>query len=438
MNKSSDALAQPTSATATPPPSGRNGTLSDRVRSLQLGERTTPGGQRSSVVPWTLAGICLLLTVGFAYYAYRTPNAGTTSQANDELKDVLGQAAPEDVPELKAFFANRRGKVSKDVAESGEVVLESKGYLFAVHQVQISPQVGGEIIWLDPSFKEGAIYKKGDRLAEVDPIIYQAQVKSAEAALQVAKTNLKQVETGSTLKEIDAAKATLKNLAAKLELSRIDERFNRSAAAAVSRHDLERSIAQVTADEAALAAQKETVAKLEVSLEEQRLVAKSQVQSAEAAKEQAQKQLKNCTITAPTTGVVLTKKAELGGYVNPLAYGNVAGYLCEMADLSKIEVELSIQERDFPKVMPPTGGEYQICTVMPEAFARDNRFLKLHPHGYDGYVSRIMPVADQSKGAITVRVRVRVPEDEAGVYLKPAMGLLVSFKSKTTKDVEKD
>jgi multidrug resistance efflux pump len=166
-------------------------------------------------------------------------------------------------------------------------------------------------------------------------------------------------------------------------------------------------------------------------------VNRHQVNSASANVDLAAKQLNNCTIVAPTTGIVLSKKAELGGYVNPLAFG-AAGYLCEMADLGKIEVELSIQERDFAKVMPPKGGEYQICSAMPDAFRSDDRFLKIHPNGYDGYVSRVMPVADRAKGAMTVRVRIRVPDEEAGLYLKPDMSVIVTFRAKTTRDTEKE
>ena len=77
---------------------------------------------------------------------------------------------------------------------SGKVVLDGKGYVIAAHQIQLSPQVGGEIIWLNPTFKEGAFYKKGERLAEIDPVIYQAQVKSARAALQIAEVNLRQAD----------------------------------------------------------------------------------------------------------------------------------------------------------------------------------------------------------------------------------------------------
>ena len=162
--------------------------------------------------------------------------------------------------------------------------------------------------------------------------------------------------------------------------------------------------------------------KLEESLVEQRAVAKAQVLSAQANVQQADKQLKNCTITAPTTGIILSKKAELGGYVNPLAFG-AAGYLCEMADLKDLEVELDIPER---RHQPRDTGP--ACRIVPEAGQHDEAFLKTHPNGYAGVVSRRMPVANRAKGAVTVRVKVDIPDSEpSGEYLLPDMGVLVSF-----------
>ena len=38
-----------------------------------------------------------------------------------------------------------------------------------------------------------------------------------------------------------------------------------------------------------------------------------------------------------------------------------------------------------------------------------------------------MPIADRAKGAIPVRVKVRIPAEEEGVYLKPEMGAIVTF-----------
>ena len=40
-----------------------------------------------------------------------------------------------------------------------------------------------------------------------------------------------------------------------------------------------------------------------------------------------------------------------------------------------------------------------------------------------------MPVADRKTGAIPVRVKLLSPADEEGVYLKPDMGVKVSFLS---------
>ncbi|HEV3145990.1 MAG TPA: hypothetical protein VGZ47_19040, partial [Gemmataceae bacterium] len=138
-----------------PPGLDRNGTLSDRVRSLRLGDRTTPGGSRSSIVPWTLAAICLLMTLGFAYYAYHNRAQDSGSPEVDKLKQKLDKARPEAREQAMKILEAGENNASKDVAGSGDVVLESKGYLTPIHQIQMSPQVGGEIIWLDPAFKEG-------------------------------------------------------------------------------------------------------------------------------------------------------------------------------------------------------------------------------------------------------------------------------------------
>jgi hypothetical protein len=46
---------------------------------------------------------------------------------------------------------------------------------------------------------------------------------------------------------------------------------------------------------------------------------------------------------------------------------------------------------------------------------------------YDGVVSRLMPIADRAKAAVPVRVKVSIPADEEGMYLKPEMGAIVTF-----------
>jgi hypothetical protein len=92
---------------------------------------------------------------------------------------------------------------------------------------------------------------------------------------------------------------------------------------------------------------------------------------------------------------------------------NVSASICEMADLTQLEVDLTIQERDIGKIF-----KGQQCRIRPDAAADKS---------YAGEVSRLMPIADRSKGTISVRVRVSVPREEEGVYLRPEGAALVSF-----------
>ena len=98
--------------------------------------------------------------------------------------------------------------------------------------------------------------------------------------------------------------------------------------------------------------------------------------------------------------------------MNPIAM-NGSFSLCDLADLSDLEVELTIEERDISKV-----AVGQKCKVRTEAYP--DRI-------YEGVVSRLMPIADRNKAAIPVRVKVAVPQEEEGIYLKPDMIALVSL-----------
>ena len=120
---------------------------------------------------------------------------------------------------------------------------------------------------------------------------------------------------------------------------------------------------------------------------------------------------------APVSGTILTKKAEKGNMVNPAAFSNgLSASLCDMADLSDMEVDLAIAERDIAKIF-----KGQKCAVIAEAFPERR---------YQGTVSRLMPTADRSKGAVPVRVKIEIPREEEGQYLRPEMGAVVTFYNK--------
>jgi HlyD family secretion protein len=142
--------------------------------------------------------------------------------------------------------------------------------------------------------------------------------------------------------------------------------------------------------------------------------AKGELAQYQAELVKAKWKLDNTTITAPIDGTILSKKAEEGNYVNPSAFSNgLSASVCEMADLANMEVDLSIAERDIAKVV-----KGQVCKVRAEAFP---------DRPYPGVVSRIMPQADRAKGSVPVRVKIDIPRQEAGQFLRPDMGALVTF-----------
>src|SRR5262249_11779713 len=92
----------------------------------------------------------------------------------------------------------------------------------------------------------------------------------------------------------------------------------------------------------------------------------------------------------------------------------LASILCDMADLRDLEVELTIQEREIARL-----EEGQECLVRPETYP-DKTFK--------GVVSRKMPNADRSKGAVPVRVKVLdIPNNNRDQFLVPDGGAIVTF-----------
>ncbi|MBI3838245.1 MAG: efflux RND transporter periplasmic adaptor subunit [Planctomycetia bacterium] len=305
------------------------------------------------------------------------------------------------------------GPIAAPVAATGEVTLESKGYIIPAHQILVSPKVNGMIISL--RFEEGLRVRKGDVLAELESIDYKADVARATAVLESVKQKLLELQRGFRPEEIAASKAELAEAEAQRDQLYLEWKRNVSLRGnkTVTERDYEQS-------ESAYKAMDRRVDRLSSNLKlmqdgprvERIDVAKAEVLQAEADLAKAEWKLGNCTIVAPISGTILKKNAEEGNVVNPIAF-NGSFSLCEMADLSDLEVDLSIQERDIARV-----HKGQKCKIRAEAFS---------DRVYDGVVSRLMPIADRAKGAVPVRVKLAVPAEEEGVYLKPEMSAVVSF-----------
>ncbi len=412
--------------------------LGDRVRSLRLPPAES-GRARSGWLAW---GVCVILTVlcgWFAYVVYARP------AADDKAQNTTGVSAEAN---QEPAAANETPRLTRSPAKGtrGDIALESKGYIIATHTILVSPKVSGMIVQLgnvrlgdqnqagtppgpwEPL--EGKLFKRGEVIAELEKIEYEADRDHSLAAVEVAKATVDQAaarvaESKQKFRpqEIRQAEAELEETTAQLaqqesEFKRYTDLHDRGNI--VTDQDLEVSQSKYLALRQRKRRLENVLDLIKEGEREERkqLVeaeweqAKAQLKQAEADLTKARWKLDNCTIRAPLTGTILKKAAEVGNIVNPIAF-NGSYSICEMADLSDLEVEVVIQERDIANVF--VG---QKCELRADAF-RDRV--------YQGSVSRLMPIADRAKAAIPVRVKVVVPAEEEGVYLKPEMGATVTF-----------
>ncbi|MBI3864462.1 MAG: efflux RND transporter periplasmic adaptor subunit [Planctomycetia bacterium] len=391
---------------------GGGASLSSKVKSLRLSgaELREPGG--SSKLPWVL---CLLLACSTGYLAWQAYLAPASTKSSDAAAEADGSKT--------AGGMAGTGR-SADVAPSGNLSLDSKGYIVPAHQILVSPKVGGMVKYLrihKPGqapeegipLEEGLRVEKGDILAVLESTDYEsdvarcrAQVASAEQRLAMERKNVPQ--------EIDRAQAELSEAVTQRDYFKTvhDRNVSLSKKGSVSPNELEKSQSDYEAS-------RHRVERLERALDivrgpraERIKVSEAEVSSARADLVKAEWRLDNCTIVAPITGTLLRKNVEEGNIVNPVAF-NGSYSVCDMADLSNLEVDLSIQERDISRVFKD-----QRCIVRAEAYPERQ---------YSGHVSRLMPIADRAKGSVSVRVKIRIPAEEEGVYLKPEMGAIVTF-----------
>ena len=363
--------------------------LRQRVLSLRLPQQGTSGGTGTARAAWALV-VVLAIVVGVLVYLL-LQRGSSDWQAMASPQPPSGEA---------------------QAASSGNIALDSTGYIMPVQRILVSPQVNGQIVKLN--ILEGRRVKKGEILAEVEDIYYKADLAHAESSLEAARQRLAEIEAmrpreiGQAKAELERAKPELVQL--KADFARASELYRKHKA--LSQADYELAESKYRSSDQRVRSLEFALELLESSRGKKVAAAEAEVREAEADVRKAQWQLDNCKIRAPIDGTVLKKNAEEGNLVNPIAM-NGSFSLCDLADLSDLEVELTIEQRDISKV-----SVGQKCKVRTEAYPE---------RIYEGVVSRLMPIADRNKAAIPVRVKVTVPREEEGVYQKPDMTAMVSF-----------
>src|SRR5581483_1729419 len=176
--------------------------LRDRVQSLRLPDRADgpARGAGGGWLPWTLCLLLAACTASLAARVYTSPPAPTDASA----AAPVAASAP-----AQGTSPDAAGEAKPATPAAGSVVLESKGYIIAAHQIQVSPiEVSGLINEL--SIEEGKRFKKGDVLAVLDKTSFAADVADARASLESAEQRYLELERGFRKEEKDQARAELK------------------------------------------------------------------------------------------------------------------------------------------------------------------------------------------------------------------------------------
>ncbi len=140
--------------------------------------------------------------------------------------------------------------------------------------------------------------------------------------------------------------------------------------------------------------------------------AAADVEAGIAQERAAEIEVENTIIRAPFDGTVLTKNADVGEMVAPLAASaSSRGAVVTIADMTSLEVETDVSESNIQKVI--VG---QPCEIIIDANPNKK---------YQGFVKKIVPTADRSRATVMVKVAFRdidervLPEMSARVNFLP-------------------
>jgi RND family efflux transporter MFP subunit len=129
---------------------------------------------------------------------------------------------------------------------------------------------------------------------------------------------------------------------------------------------------------------------------------------ASAALREAELDLENTVLRAPSDGVILAKLKEAGEIAVPGGFSG-SGDLVRLANMTEVRAEVDINESDLPRIRMGQRAE-----VTPDA---------LSDTSYPASVVKLYPQVDRQKGTLKVEVRLDAPD----ARLLPDMSARVAF-----------
>jgi len=273
----------------------------------------------------------------------------------------------------------RKAKVELAQAKPGSgpearTILNASGYVTPRRRATVSAKITGRV--KEVLVDEGMQVKEGQVLALLDDSDAQAAYAAAKADRAVALSAIREVEVN-----VADSERTLKRNRALLKDGFVDKETV----------DHNQAIAR--------------------GLEARLKNLKDQVAAAEARIQMAQRDIENCTVRAPFSGVAVSKDAQPGEMVSPISAGG--GFtrtgISTVVDMGSLEIEVDVNESYIAKVTPGQKVE-AVLDAYPD--------WKL-----PASVRTVIPTADRQKAT----VKVRIAFDRLDPKILPDMGVKVAF-----------
>jgi HlyD family secretion protein len=277
------------------------------------------------------------------------------------------------------------------------------------HESVVSFKVQGRVVRLP--VQEGQSVEQGDLLAQLDDEDYRQQVSVDEATVRTREAELELALAGSRNQEIQAAKQTLVDAHADLELKRAE--FVRRQALlseqGVSREDVDSAATQFKRAQAAYERARQIHDQLvEGTRKEEIAVRRANLQLAREAVEMSRVKLTYTVLTAPVSGVVLVRQAELGEVVAP------GTPVVTIADVDHLWMRGYINETDLGRIRWGQPATVRTDTYPDKAFLGRVSFISSQ--------AEFTPKSVEThKERVTLVYRIKIDLDNLNHELKPGM-----------------
>jgi HlyD family secretion protein len=228
------------------------------------------------------------------------------------------------------------------LVERGNVVsrVSTSGSLQAVVTVDVGSQVSGRVQELYADFNSKV--KKGERIAKIDPSLFQASVVQAEANVTASRANVTRLTVTAEDAERQAKRAS--EVFAQRLISET-ERDNAVATARAARAGVDQGVGQLA--------------------------------QAKAQLEQARTNLRYTDIVSPTDGVVISRAVNVGQTVAASLQAPVIFTIAQ--DLAAMEVHTNVAESDIGRLKPGMRISFTVDAYPGEPFRGAIRDIRNAP-----------------------------------------------------------